>query len=128
VLCPCPEPNPKGTARFTKAERLRQRQDFLRAQAQGKRLHTRHFGLVLAPMAEGHPRLGLVVSRRLGKAVKRNRVKRWLREFFRRHKSRLPAADLVIMAKKGAAALGYHQVEEELGRLLLSRAQKSTHD
>ena len=124
----CPEPNPRGTARFTKAERLRHRQDFLRAQAQGKRLHTRHFGLVLAPMAAASPRLGLVVTRRLGKAVQRHRVKRVLREFFRRHKTRLPAVDLVIMAKKGAAALAYHQVEEELGRLLLSRAGEKTHD
>ena len=128
MLCPCPEPNPKGTARFTKAARLRHRQEFLRAQAQGKRLHTRHFGVTLAPMAEGHPRLGLVATRRMGKAVRRNRVKRLLREFFRRHQTGLPAFDLVIMAKKGAEALGYHQVEEELGRLLFSRARQKTHD
>ena len=128
MLCPCLEPNLKGTARFTKAARLRHRQDFLRAQAQGKRLYTRHFGVTLAPMAEGHPRLGLVATRRLGKAVQRNRVKRVLREFFRRHQPGLPAFDLVIMAKKGAPALGYHQVEEELGRLLFSRASKKTHE
>jgi ribonuclease P protein component len=128
VLCSCPEPNPKGTARFTKAARLRHRQEFLRAQAQGKRFHTRHFGVTLAPMAEGHPRLGLVATRRLGKAVQRNRVKRLLREFFRRHQTGLPAFDLVIMAKKGASALEYHQVEEELGRLLFSRARQKTHD
>ena len=126
--CPCPEPNPKGTARFPKAARLRHRQEFLRAQAQGKRFHTRHFGVTLAPMAEGQPRLGLVATRRLGKAVRRNRVKRLLREFFRRHQTGLPAFDLVIMAKKGAAALEYHQVEEELGRLLFSRAGQKTHD
>ena len=126
--CPCSEPNPKGTARFSKAARLRHRQEFLRAQAQGKRLHTRHFGVTLAPMAEGQPRLGLVATRRLGKAVRRNRVKRLLREFFRRHRTTLPAFDLVIMAKKGAAALEYHQVEEELGRLLFSRAGQKTHD
>ena len=126
--CPCPEPNPKGTARFSKAARLRHRQEFLRVQAQGKRFHTRHFGVTLAPMAEGHPRLGLVATRRMGKAVQRNRVKRLLREFFRRHQTGVPAFDLVIMAKKGAAALGYHQVEEELGRLLFSRARQKTHD
>jgi ribonuclease P protein component len=128
VVCPCPEPNPKGTARFTKTARLRHRQEFLRAQAQGKRLHTRHFGVVLAPMAAGRPRLGLVVTRRLGKAVQRNRVKRLLREFFRRHQTGMPAFDLVIMAKKGAQALAYHQVEEELGRLLFSRARQRTHE
>jgi ribonuclease P protein component len=128
VPCSCPDPNPRGTARFAKSARLRQRRDFLRAQALGKRLHTRHFGVTLAPAAEGHPRLGLVATRRLGKAVQRNRVKRLLREWFRRHQSGLPVIDLVIMAKKGAPALSYQQVEEELGRLLLSRAQTKIHD
>jgi len=128
VFCPSSESNPRGAARFTQAERLRHRRDYLRAQAQGQRLHTRHFGLVLAPGAAGLPRLGLVVTRRLGKAVQRNRVKRLLREFFRRHKAALPDVDLVIMAKKGAAALEYAQVEAELGRLLLSRTRKRTHD
>lgn len=71
-------------------------------------------------MAAGSPRLGLVVTRRLGKAVRRNRVKRLLREFFRRHRAALPLRDLVIMAKKGADALNYQQVAEELGRVLLS--------
>ncbi|MFZ5449112.1 MAG: ribonuclease P protein component [Thermodesulfobacteriota bacterium] len=123
VLHHSPDPNPRGTARFIKAERLRHRRDFLRAQAQGKRLYTRHFGVTLAPSSASGPRLGLVVTRRLGKAVRRNRVKRLLREFFRRHRVQLPAIDLVIMAKKGAAELSYLQVEEELGRLLLGRSR-----
>ena len=122
MLRHCPDPNLRGTARFTKAERLRHRRDFLRAQAQGKRLYTRHFGVTLAPPAAAGPRLGVVVTKRLGKAVQRNRVKRLLREFFRRHHTELPAVDLVIMAKKGAEALEYQQVEAELSRLLLARA------
>ena len=69
-------------------------------------------------MGDKGPRLGLAVTRRLGKAVKRNRVKRLLREFFRRHKSELSPRDLVIMARPGANALSYHQVQEELGQLL----------
>jgi ribonuclease P protein component len=55
--------------------------------------------------------------------VRRNRVKRLLREFFRRHRGELPSKDLVIMAKKGAAELDYLQVEAELGRVLLRREQ-----
>src|SRR4030042_371798 len=103
--------------------RLRRRAVFLRAQAQGRRLHTLHFGIVLGPGPTGAARLGLAVTRRLGSAVRRNRVKRLLREFFRRHKQQLPPGDLVIMAKKGAAALNYQQVEEELGPLLLRRGK-----
>jgi len=96
--------------------------------AQGQRLHTRHFGITLAPGPGAGPRLGLVVTKRLGKAVRRNRVKRLLREFFRRHKEQLPLEDLIIMAKKGAEALTYHQVQEELSRVLFTRAKGKRFD
>jgi ribonuclease P protein component len=125
---PVPTLTVTGTASFTKADRLRRRRDYLRVQAQGRRLYTRHFGVTLAPPEAPGPRLGLVVTRRFGKAVRRNRMKRLLREFFRRHKSLLPCRDLVIMAKKGAEALSFCQVEEELGRLLLPPAPGAAHD
>lgn len=99
------------------------RSEFLRARSQGRRLNTRHFGITLAPGPGERPRLGLVVTKRFGKAVRRNRMRRLLREFFRRHKDRLPKEDLIIMAKKGAAALTYQQVQEELSRVLLIRVK-----
>jgi ribonuclease P protein component len=82
----------------------------------------------LAPSALLAPRLGLVVTRRFGKAARRVRMKRLLREFFRRHKARLPSQDMVIMAKKGAEVLTYDQVAEELGRLLLAPDKDAVHD
>ncbi|MHB8069865.1 MAG: ribonuclease P protein component [Desulfobaccales bacterium] len=117
---PCPSP---GTARFTKEDRLLRRAEFLRAIAQGRRLHTRHFSITLAPAPAGRPRLGLVVTKRMGKAVRRNRVRRLLREFFRLHRDGLPPEDIIIMAKKGAPTLDYHQVQEELSRVLLTRVK-----
>ncbi len=69
-----------------------------------------------------------MVTKRLGKAVKRNRVRRLLREFFRHHKDRLPPEDIIIMAKKGASTLDYDQVQEELSRVLLTRVKGKKFD
>ena len=46
--------------------------------------------------------MGLVVSRRVGNAVIRNRVKRIIREFFRYHRLTLSPVDVVVIARKGA--------------------------
>jgi ribonuclease P protein component len=72
--------------------------------------------------------LGLVAGRKVGKATRRNRVKRLLREFFRRHRLNLPDRDIIILAKKGAPDLTYDQVETELARVLLQRPHPDHHD
>ncbi len=100
---------------------MRRRQDYLRAQARGKKHYTPHFGVCLAPGEGAGPRLGLVAGRKVGPATRRNRIKRFIREFFRRHKNLMPPGDIIIMAKKGAAELSYAQVQAELARILLSR-------
>ncbi len=110
-----------GRARFRKADRIRRRREYLAAQAAGRRLTAPHFTVILAPPGgEPRPRLGLVVTRRLGKAVRRNRVRRLLREFFRRHREELPCQDIIILARKGAETLTYADVTRELARILLA--------
>jgi ribonuclease P protein component len=97
------------------ADRVRHRQEFLRAQSEGKRVHTPHFVLVAIATEGGRQRLGITVSRRVGDAVRRNRVKRVVREVFRRHRTLFPpACDVIVVARAGAAQLDYGRVLDEV--------------
>jgi ribonuclease P protein component len=63
--------------------------------------------------------LGVTVSKKVGMAVERNLVKRRIREWFRQHRVDLPErAEVVVIARRGAAALGRRETELELGSLL----------
>ena len=112
--------------RLPKAARLLRRREFLLVQRQGKRQNAPSFVVIKYPRppASRHgkaeeSRLGLTVTRRIGKAVVRNRIKRLVREFFRLHREKMPPAhDIVIIPKAGAEKLGYAQVAKELGRVL----------
>lgn len=73
---------------------------------------------MLSQPEPGPTRIGVTASRKLGSAVKRNRVKRLVREAFRRHKLLFPSGlDLVFVAKKHAVDADYQQVVRELEKL-----------
>lgn len=73
---------------------------------------------MLPQQEPGATRLGITASRKLGNAVQRNRVKRLVREAFRRHKLLFPSGlDLVFVAKKNAVDADYEQVVREIEKL-----------
>ncbi len=107
-----------GLYTFPKEDRIRKRSDFLKIFKAGAKCKTHHFRVSLCPNELGCRRLGVAVGKVVGSAVKRNRVKRLLREFFRSHKEDLPfSSDLVIVAQAGAAELNFQQVCKELQEL-----------
>lgn len=105
--------------------RIRQRRDFLRVQRSGTKIHTRFFLVFVAPSSRSAPsgasptapgdlpqtRLGVTVTRKVGKAVRRNRIKRLVREAFRRERHALPAGfDMVWVAKRDADGVAFEDV------------------
>ncbi len=92
--------------RLGKGTRLRRRREFLAVQERGRKLHGGAYVVLGLPNTTGAPRLGVTVSSRIGNAVVRNRVKRWVREAFRAAAPELPSMDLVVIARSSAPEAG----------------------
>jgi ribonuclease P protein component len=105
---------------FNSDYRLLARSDFLKTWDRGKKFHSDFFIIVYLQKNSGPTRLGVTVSKKVGGAVQRNRVKRLVREFFRLNYHNIDShIDLSIIAKKGASKLNYCAVYNELKKLLL---------
>jgi ribonuclease P protein component len=101
--------------RLGRAARIKQGRDFARARQQGERLV---LGCLIANWRrlppDSRPRVGVVVSAKVGDAVTRSRVRRLLRESFRLHQHELAApVDLVLVARQSIAGKGFAQVERD---------------
>lgn len=104
---------PAGDQRYSKARRLRKRPQFL-ALSRARRVATQHFLFLWQPNGLTLSRLGITVTRKIASAVGRNRVKRLLREAFRRSGEALPAGlDLVVVVRRGAPSLSQAQVNQQ---------------
>jgi ribonuclease P protein component len=106
----------RAPASFPKRARLRKRDDFLRVQRVGRRHHTDDFVVLRAPGSGPSSRIGITVSTRVGDAVVRNRVKRIVREIARAAWRELPADDVVVIAKPGAAKTTHANAAQQLRR------------
>jgi len=93
-------------AGFPRRHRLASGAQFTAVLKQGRSSRDKYFRVFAVPNDLDHPRLGLIVSRRVDtRAVARNRIKRQVRESFRRHCATLRGLDLVVMAQAPAAAV-----------------------
>lgn len=102
--------------RLPRNQTLRRSADYLRCYRRGRRLRGSYARVHYAPNQEGHPRLGITASRKVGKAVVRNRLKRRVREVYRRWpaRSELPAVDLVVHLEPSARGSDFPALAGEL--------------
>ena len=95
---------------FTKADRILKRPDFLRLSKTGKKIHNKHFLALFSSAVVERTRLGVTVTKKVGHAAARNRIKRICREYFRLHRHNVKGVwDINIIAKKEAADLPSEQ-------------------
>ena len=114
----------KGAFGFSKKERITHSQDFRKTMKFGKRLNSKSFILFLQKNESGFHRLGIVVKKEVGPATYRNRIKRYIREFFRLHKHQIKGSfDIVLLVKKETSINRYVDAEKELRRCIVSWKQ-----
>jgi len=100
---------------LTKNERIQKSREFEEIFKKGERYSTENFLVIIHPNHYERRRLGIVVSRKTGNAVERNRIKRLVKEFFRLNKVQFPeSCDLLFVVKRRLQKSNYATVCEEL--------------
>jgi ribonuclease P protein component len=104
--------------RYQKKDRLSKRPEYLQLAEEGQRLFSRYFIVVYAAGQHPDSRLGITVTKKIGPAVIRNRIKRVCREFFRTHREQLDAVvDIHIIARRAATQAANNELTNCLEKL-----------
>ena len=108
-----------GPYSFPHAERLTRKSDFAQVFKRGKKIVGRTFICYLVRRETQGCKLGFAVSRKVGKAVVRNRIKRYLREFYRTQRPSFTTdVYLVFVARPASAGLNYAACADAIRQLL----------
>ncbi len=100
---------------FTKADRILKRSEFIALSKSGRRVQSAEFIAYYLPAQYNQSRLGVTVTKRVGQAVERNRIKRLVREFFRLNRHCLSGKwDINIIAKRQSAGLSSEKAYRSL--------------
>jgi ribonuclease P protein component len=104
---------PARGERFPRSQRLRRRKEFLRIQRSGVKVSSHPLVALALENRWNVTRVGITISSRVGNAVARNRIRRVLREIFRRHRARLPGGiDVVLIVSPQAVRADFSALHE----------------
>ncbi len=92
----------RSTESLPRSHKIQKRRDFLRTYEVGDKSFGRFVVVFTVANELGHPRLGVTVTKKLGKATARNRAKRWVREVYRTNRGTVigdRSVDIVVNVK-----------------------------
>jgi len=102
-----------------KTQKILKRPEYLNLSQSGKKNQDSFFIIIYTKNVSGTPRLGITVSKRVGNAVVRNRVKRLVREWFRLHHADWDGyGDINVIAKKKAVNLSFQGIVLSLEKMI----------
>jgi ribonuclease P protein component len=108
-----------GRFEYPRRERLTRTREYESVYRKGAKRVGREFVCYVARQAGQGRKIGLAVSRKVGKAVVRNRIKRYLRQIYRTHRAEISEdIQVVFVARPAATELGYYECERAICRLL----------
>ena len=116
---------PVGNKGFSKSYRLITASDYRQVFVKPKKASTPELNFLYVKNNQSTSRLGLAIAKKqLPLAVDRNRVKRLIRESFRKHRLQLNSLDIVVMARKSLLNMDNTQVRQQLDKLWGQLIQK----
>ncbi|GEA14462.1 hypothetical protein E308F_07040 [Moorella sp. E308F] len=120
---------------LTAGRRIVKARDFHRVYRQGRKISGKILKMYYAPNICGQTRFGFSISKKVGKAVKRNLLKRRLREICRKHLTSFqPGLDVVLVARENAVQSSYNELEQEVlnlgrwGKILVKKESSGLGD
>ncbi len=113
---------------FKKKDKIIKRREFLQLQRCGKRIQNRNFIVIYSDGRVKKNRIGITVSKKLGNAVKRNKIKRLIRENFRMNRDKIAEfMDINVIAKKKAGEISADMVFKSLDGIFNQIPRRENH-
>ena len=104
---------------LTKKLRMKRNTQFTYVFKKGQAVKSKCLMLIVAPKKFRNPKIGLVVTKKIGKSVVRNHVKRLIRESIRQYVSLIsPEYDLIIVARQGVECATFEEINKTILELL----------
>jgi ribonuclease P protein component len=97
---------------------LKNTREFQMVVEHGDRKTLRTITVYMLPTRSEETRIGISISKRIGNSVKRNKLRRRMREVIRENAPLLPAGtDIVIVARRGPSEASFQEIEEDIKQL-----------